>query len=80
MQKGDLVLPAYAGVIVRDSMHPTFSSRGRERAWDPGEVAVVVAVGVRKVGGFDVMKLQLLIGGELWWAGASHATLADAQR
>jgi|LakMenEpi03Aug12_release.lakeMendotaPanAssembly.Ray.scaffolds.fasta_scaffold4546008_1 hypothetical protein len=73
MCKGDLALPAYSGVIVRESMHPTFSSRGRERAWNLDEVAVVVAVGVRQVGGFDVMKLQLLIDGELWWAGASHA-------
>ena len=76
MRKGDLALPAYAGVIVRDSMEPTFSSRGRERAWNPDQVAVVVAVGVRQVGGFDVMKLQLLIDGELWWAGASHAVQA----
>jgi hypothetical protein len=73
IKKGDLVVPAYTlgtGISVSEMMNPRFSSRGRSREWKVGEPALVVAIGVREVGGHDVLKVQILLDGEAWWIGA----------
>ena len=74
IRAGDLVVPAYmlgTGISVSEMMNPTFSSRGRSREWKAGDPALVVAMGVREVGGHDVLKVQILLDGEAWWIGAS---------
>jgi hypothetical protein len=38
---------------------------------------MVVDVGTRLVGRSEVLKLQLLIDGELWWIGAGNAKPAE---
>lgn len=75
MKPGDLVVPAYNSITVHEKMHPTFSSLSLSREWGPGQIALVAALGVRKVGGFDVLKIQILLEGKLWWAGASRAKI-----
>jgi len=77
MKTGDLVIPAYAEPMAHEYMHPTFLNRGRSRSWKTGQVALVVAMGTRYVGGHEVLKLQILLDGELWWVGASQAKLVD---
>ena len=76
MKPGDLVVP-HRSCTVTESMSPTFSSRGRSRAWEPEEAVVVVEVGTRLVGNAEVLKLRLLIDGELWWTGAGNAKHAE---
>ena len=80
MKVGDLVVPVRAEALVHEHMQPMFSSRGRARHWEADQVALVVAVGVRHVGAHDVLKLQLLIEGELWWTGAGQAKPAGGYK
>lgn len=75
MKPGDLVVPVYNSTTVHEKIHPTFSSQGLSREWEPGQIALVAALGVRKVGGFDVLKIQILLEGKLWWAGVSRAKI-----
>lgn len=78
MKPGDLVVPHQA-CIVTENVNPSFSARGRHRRWETGEAAIVVEVGYRWVGGHrgEVMKLRLLIDGELWWVAGMSAKPAE---
>lgn len=79
IKPGDLVVPAYKGATVHEKMHPTFLSRGLSREWEPGQIALVAGLGVRKVGGFDVLKIQIMLEGKLWWTGASQAKIVRGE-
>jgi len=79
MKTGDLVVPARNSVTVHEKMHPTFSSQGLSREWKSGQIALVAALGVRKVGGFDVPKIQILLEGKLWWTGAIQAKIVGGR-
>jgi len=79
IKSGDLVVPAYREVTVHEKMHPTFSSRGLSRKWEPGQIALVAGLGVRNVGGFDVLKIQIMLEGKLWWTGASQAQIVRGE-
>jgi len=76
MKPGDLVVP-HRLTTVTENMNPTFTSRGRSRTWAPDQAVMVVEVGTRLVGQAEVLKLRLLIDGELWWIGAGNAKLAE---
>jgi hypothetical protein len=79
MKTGDLVVPARNSVTVHEKMHPTFSNRSLSRAWEPGQIALVAGLGVRKVGGFDVLKIQIMLEGKLWWTGVSQAKIVRGE-
>jgi hypothetical protein len=79
MKPGDLVVPAYNSATVHEKMHPTFSSQGLSREWESGQIALVTGLGVRKVGGFDVPKIQILLEGKLWWTGTSRAKIVGGR-
>jgi len=76
MKVGDLVMP-HRLTTVTENMNPTFTSGGRSRTWAPDQAVMVVDVGTRLVGRSEVLKLQLLIDGELWWIGAGSAKPAE---
>ena len=77
MKKGDLVIP-YRHCTVTETKDPTFSGRGRHRQWDIDQPALIVAEAIRSVR-VDVLKLQILLDGELWWIGAGAARLLDGK-
>lgn len=78
VKPGDLVVP-HRSCYVTENVNPSFSTRGRARLWEPGEAVLVVEVGFRWVGGHrdEVMKLRLLIDGELWWVAGMSAKHAE---
>ena len=76
MKTGDLVV-THRPHSVHDIKDPTFSSRGRSRAWEPGQPATIVSQSTRNVRGIDVLKFQILLEGELWWTGAGAVRLLE---
>ena len=76
MRKGDLVVP-WSHCTVTETKEPTFFSRGRSREWVPGQIATIVAESTREIRGNHVLKLQILLDGELWWTGAGAARLLE---
>jgi hypothetical protein len=78
MKPGDLVV-TWRSHSVHDVKDPTFSSRGRSRAWEPGQPATIVSQSTRDVKGVEIRKLQILLDGELWWTGAGAVRVLESQ-
>jgi hypothetical protein len=78
MKPGDMVVP-WKSCSVHDTKEPTFFSRGRSRAWEIDQPAIIVSQSTRNIRGNDVLKFQILLGGELWWTGAGAAKLMDVK-
>lgn len=78
MMKGDLVVP-YRHCVVMEMKDVTLMGLCRHRTWDPDQPAVIVAGAVRNVRGIDVLKFQILLGGELWWTGAGAVRRLDGK-
>lgn len=76
--KGDLVVP-HRRCVVTDLKDPDFHGRGRHRAWETDQPALIVAEAIRHVRGIDVLKLQILLEGELWWIGAGAVRPLDGK-
>jgi hypothetical protein len=69
VKQGDPVVPAYDGALLSEIMSPSFSVRCRTREWHLHETATVVKCAVRKVSGREIVKVQIMLDRELWWAG-----------
>jgi hypothetical protein len=78
MRKGDLVVP-WNQCAVTEIKEPTFYSRGRSRGWNPDQPATIVAESTREIRGNHVLKIQILLDGELWWIGAGAAHLLEPE-
>ena len=76
MRKGDLVVP-WQDCTIRDIIDPSSSHRGRSREWRTDQPAIIVSESTRDVRGNHVLKVQILLDGDLWWTGAGAARLLD---